>query len=89
LKLNGGQSLAAAANLEAAMLRSTEAGRGRHCNTFSMLLYFEAAAAPEGKKKTILKRLPVISREHFRKTRTNFFYKHLFGKKIISQSQRY
>jgi hypothetical protein len=23
--------------------------------------------------------LPVISREHFRKTRTNYFYKHLFG----------
>jgi hypothetical protein len=29
--------------------------------------------------KTRLKRLPVISREHFRKTRTNYFYKHLFG----------
>jgi hypothetical protein len=28
---------------------------------------------------TRLKRLPVISREHFRKTRTNYFYKHLFG----------
>jgi hypothetical protein len=27
--------------------------------------------------KTRLKRLPVISREHFRKTRTNYFYKHL------------
>jgi hypothetical protein len=26
-----------------------------------------------------LKRLPVISREHFRKTCTNYFYKHLFG----------
>jgi hypothetical protein len=23
--------------------------------------------------------LPVISREHFRKTRTNYFYKYLFG----------
>jgi hypothetical protein len=23
--------------------------------------------------------LPVINREHFRKTRTNYFYKHLFG----------
>jgi hypothetical protein len=30
-------------------------------------------------KKTRLKRLPVISREHFRKTRTNYFYKHLFA----------
>jgi hypothetical protein len=29
--------------------------------------------------KTRLKRLPVISREHFRKTRTNYFYKHIFG----------
>jgi hypothetical protein len=28
---------------------------------------------------TRLKRLPVISREHFRKTRTNNFFKHLFG----------
>jgi hypothetical protein len=30
--------------------------------------------------KTRLKRLPVISREHFRKTRTNYFFKHLFVK---------
>jgi hypothetical protein len=30
-------------------------------------------------RKTRLKRLPVISHEHFRKTRTNYFYKHLFG----------
>jgi hypothetical protein len=29
--------------------------------------------------KTRLKRLPVIGREHFRKTRTNYFCKHLFG----------
>jgi hypothetical protein len=29
--------------------------------------------------KTRLKRLPVISREHFRKTRTIYFYKHLLG----------
>jgi hypothetical protein len=28
---------------------------------------------------TRLKRLPVISREHLRNTRTNYFYKHLFG----------
>jgi hypothetical protein len=26
-----------------------------------------------------MKRLPVIGREHFRKTRTIFFYKHLLG----------
>jgi hypothetical protein len=30
-------------------------------------------------RKTRLKRLPVISREHFRKTRTIYFYKHLLG----------
>jgi hypothetical protein len=29
--------------------------------------------------KTRLKRLPVISRQHFRKTRTIYFYKHLLG----------
>jgi hypothetical protein len=29
--------------------------------------------------KTRLKRLSFISREHFRKTRTNYFSKHLFG----------
>jgi hypothetical protein len=29
--------------------------------------------------KTRLKRLPVISREHFRKTRTIYFYKHLLS----------
>jgi hypothetical protein len=30
-------------------------------------------------RETRLKRLPVISREHFRKTRTIYFYKHLLG----------
>jgi hypothetical protein len=30
-------------------------------------------------EETRLKRLPVISREHFRKTRTIYFYKHLLG----------
>jgi hypothetical protein len=29
--------------------------------------------------KTRLKRLPVISREHFRNVSTNYFYKHLLG----------
>jgi hypothetical protein len=39
------------------------------------------APAPLG-TKTRLKRLPVIGREHFRKTRTIFFYKHLLGMEL-------
>jgi hypothetical protein len=53
--------------------------KAQRCAVYDEIVYKAERSAICGLRKTRLKRLPVISREHFPKTRTIYFYKLLLG----------